>query len=78
MKRSYDYEMEIFISRKLGFGFMLETKQVGDHSYVVKVLRFDPENKIEDRKTTLRSTVGGLSFNECCYKIAEFKAKYDC
>ena len=77
MKRSYNYEMEVFVSGKLGFGFLLETKQVSDHSYIVKMLRFDPKNKIADRKTILRSTVGGLSFNECCDKIAKFKALYD-
>lgn len=69
MKRTHQYEMEIFVSRKLGFGFMLETKQVGDYSYVVKMLRFDPEGKIKDRETTLRSTIGGCLLMSVAIKL---------
>ena len=69
--------MTIFVSKKLGFGFILETVKISTGEYQVKITRFDPSKEIEDRVTWLKSTIGGLSFNECCDKIVAFEVQYN-
>lgn len=78
MKTSYQYEMTIFVSKKLGFGFILETDKTSTGEYQVKITRFDPAGEAKDRVTLLKSTIGGLSFNECCDKIIAFETQYNC
>lgn len=78
MKTSHQYEMTIFVSKKLGFGFLLETVKISTGEYQVKITRFDPMGEIKDRVMWLKSTIGGLSFNECCDKIVAFETYYNC
>lgn len=76
MVRQHLYNCEVFVSRKLGFGFFLETVQHPTGGYSVRLNRWDPDGKLPERNTLLRPTVDGVSFSECCERMAAFAGTY--